>query len=276
MKAIKFFFFLPVFLFSTYQEDLLEYLRPCFFKEGSQERGIEGIDIVYVINLDKETKRWEYMQQCLSAFNLVAVRYSAICGKEIARKELKYFYNRCLYKKKERFHITPGQIGCFLSHLSILKEIVENQINVAWILEDDVTFMKDPRPYLESVLKELNEKKVSWDVIYTDLGSRNKNKDGSLVFFNFESGFSSDFKKGIEEKIKIRGEHFLEIERRFGTYSMIVSQGGAKKILDYFLKNKMEYSYDVDLNFCPGKVFLQTKEDVVSTLGLFGSTTNTR
>jgi GR25 family glycosyltransferase involved in LPS biosynthesis len=50
---------------------------------------------------------------------------------------------RLTYMPKFRRFIKAGEFGCFLSHISIWKDIVKNNIDYAVILEDDVLFEKE-------------------------------------------------------------------------------------------------------------------------------------
>lgn len=50
---------------------------------------------------------------------------------------------RLTYMPKFRRFIKAGEFGCFLSHISIWKDIVKNNIDYAVVLEDDVLFEKE-------------------------------------------------------------------------------------------------------------------------------------
>lgn len=98
------------------------------------------IDAFY-INLDSRTDRHENIEKQLSALGLKAQRISASVGRELTKEQMSFvnfedFY--CLMKRP----ISSGEIGCALSHRRVWHSIVEQDINYALILEDDVTIDK--------------------------------------------------------------------------------------------------------------------------------------
>ena len=56
-------------------------------EEEVESSGMKEIDRIFVVNLDKETKRWSYIQSLTDKFELGVNRFSAIYGKEIERRE---------------------------------------------------------------------------------------------------------------------------------------------------------------------------------------------
>ncbi len=103
--------------FYNTKHDIVEYWQPW-----------DAIDVIYVINLDHRIDRWyEVLDQCRKmGIPLHKVkRFSAVYGTKLP--EIKKYKS-------------PGAIGCFLSHLSILKLIVKNNHNNTLVLEDDFIF----------------------------------------------------------------------------------------------------------------------------------------
>lgn len=98
------------------------------------------IDAFY-INLDNRIDRRKNIEKQLSTLDLKAKRISASVGSELTKEQMSFvnfedFY--CLMKRP----ISPGEIGCALSHRRVWQQIVEQDINYALILEDDVTIDK--------------------------------------------------------------------------------------------------------------------------------------
>ncbi|XP_077504637.1 glycosyltransferase 25 family member-like [Amblyomma americanum] len=60
--------------------------------------------------------------------------------------------------------ITAGEIGCFMSHYNIWKDMIENQHRIAIIFEDDIRF----EPYFRTKVAELlaEVRHFDWDLIY--------------------------------------------------------------------------------------------------------------
>ncbi|WP_303964224.1 glycosyltransferase family 25 protein [Succinatimonas hippei] len=57
--------------------------------------------------------------------------------------------------------LTPGEIGCALSHLNLYKYIIENHIQHALIMEDDTLF----KPLFPLVLEQTLKQNINWDII---------------------------------------------------------------------------------------------------------------
>lgn len=277
---MKFAFILTAAFFSVfadpYFESLTSFLRPVEKVENSCS-GINGIDRIYYINLSTAKNRDLYMRNLGREHGLFLQRFEAVSGWDLSKHDLKFFYLNCIFPNHTKFSKSPGMIGCYLSHLSILKDALESNYEKIWILEDDVRFLDSFKTYIEEALNELESERQSFDILYTDLNSRFLEKDGTITYYTFENCLPKGFKRGITSFFREKEGRFQKvnrIQRRLGAYSVIISRQGIKKILNYFEHHKLEYAYDVDINFIQDKIFYQTKIDVVSTLGAFGSTTS--
>ena len=70
------------------------------------------------------------------------------------------------YNREKRWRmfgcdLTPNEIGCYLSHFRLYEKIVEENIDRAVILEDDVDVSAD----FPSVLRALNDAPDDWEFI---------------------------------------------------------------------------------------------------------------
>jgi GR25 family glycosyltransferase involved in LPS biosynthesis len=136
-----------------------------------------------VINMDKNDDRLEYvnnqfnMSDLSKSFKLE--RFPAIVGKSLdinkyltpeAKQELyETEYNG--YRTKHH-QLSRGAIGCYLSHISVMKDIKPNETYL--ILEDDVNIDID----VESKIKNILDKApADWDIIL--LGHSHYLKDNS-------------------------------------------------------------------------------------------------
>ncbi len=75
----------------------------------------------------------------LQKLDLKGIRISGVNGRNLSVEE-KALYSEELNKKYFRHSLTEGEIGCYLGHRKIWQHMVENQIERAIILEDDVLF----------------------------------------------------------------------------------------------------------------------------------------
>lgn len=114
---------------------------------------------IFVVNLKRSSERREYMQKLLKDFPYPWEFFEAVDGKEI--KNLSKVYSE---KKAMHFYgkgLTQGEVGCALSHLAIYKKMVDENIDAALILEDDIIIEKD---FLE-VVAALRIKKTDNDIV---------------------------------------------------------------------------------------------------------------
>jgi len=145
-----------------------------FFIPISEEKanvsGIEEIHQIYVLNLEVRLARWFRTKAMLNAFGIEAQRFIGINGWMIPRGKMKNFYKE-LVENGQHGGLTPGQIGCLLSHLSILQHALDKKYQCVWILEDDIVVLRDPKE-LGDILKKLHQVDPEWDLLFTDLHAR--------------------------------------------------------------------------------------------------------
>jgi GR25 family glycosyltransferase involved in LPS biosynthesis len=97
----------------------------------------------FIISLKHETARRQYMENVLNTTNITDFSFiDAVYGMTDLHK-----YNFKVMPDWvdpiEKRKINVNEIGCFLSHYSIWKQIIDNNIDVALILEDDCVFKDD-------------------------------------------------------------------------------------------------------------------------------------
>ncbi len=108
-------------------------------------------DKIYCINLDFHTDRWRRCKNILERFNIEVERFPGIVYQDkISEKNYKPGINR------------NGEIGCTLSHLSIIKTAKNLNYNNVFIFEDDVILDDDFNNYLSCLDKIPDD----WDMIY--------------------------------------------------------------------------------------------------------------
>lgn len=92
----------------------------------------------YLINLDKDKDRLVAADAQLKRLGVEYERFPAVYAKklpkEIIDSRVNYFRWWCCVGRK----ILPGEIGCALSHYSIYQKMIDERIEYACILEDDV------------------------------------------------------------------------------------------------------------------------------------------
>lgn len=111
------------------------------------------IDKTYYINRKSRTDRMENMTQRLSEVGLKAKRFIALEAGDILEGV-----------SEEGSNLTDGMKGCFKSHVSIWKSILDDhKQNNVLILEDDALFADNFNEVLDIALSELPE---DYDILY--------------------------------------------------------------------------------------------------------------
>jgi glycosyl transferase family 25 len=96
----------------------------------------------------------------------------AVEGGALSLKELKAAGQ---YKPVDKWNeLTPGQVGCFMSHRLAWKYIIEHNLSSVLVLEDDATtdFADEKVASLMRVIMKLREASGQWSVLY--LGRNNR------------------------------------------------------------------------------------------------------
>lgn len=115
--------------------------------------------IVFLINLDRATKRLSEMKEQLSNIGIDYVRISAIDGGSYKYSEKEYcqkLYKYCCGKKT-----SSGEIGCYLSHYKAIECFIKSGKEYALILEDDAVF----NPDFVKILNKLVSINYFWDFV---------------------------------------------------------------------------------------------------------------
>ena len=143
----------------------------------------------YVINLEKYKNKYDLSIKRLSKLNLNIDRFNAISITDLNNKKVqKLVYPSVEYTiKYGRFSHNNigsyGAIGCYLSHISLWKQLLKSNDEMYLIFEDDVNinntiseFDNKLNEYLTHVYKE------DWDIIF--LGYIFLNNKIEFTYFN--------------------------------------------------------------------------------------------
>lgn len=220
--------------------------------------GVSHVGCVYVINLDKRPEKWARMEQILKEKGIYALRFSAIDGWNIplsAQQELAGDYP---------VRMLPGEVGCFLSHVSVIRHALKSGHNVVWIFEDDIEFVEDPHQ-MSSYIAELNALDPDWDILYTDIDSKN-NQGISVPALDadFRPDRTSD--EPLEHYLKRTplSDGLMRLGQRYGMYSFLISKKGMRKIYHYFSHVYLWSAIDIDIHYIPSIREYSVTRDIVS------------
>ena len=128
--------------------------------DGKKEY-INGVDIIYWINLDRSPERRIEMEKIFKEpefKNIKNHRFSAIDGKNVDVFE----YIESDHKEKPKMSNT--EYACLISHLETVRTFSESGHKVALIMEDDMTL--DLKPYWRKSIQEImDEAPEDWEVL---------------------------------------------------------------------------------------------------------------
>lgn len=106
---------------------------------------------IYIVSLKQDIEKREVISKTLKSFGLEFSFLDAIYGKSLPDSSLSSFRNKSKGKIADRdFSATPGEIGCTLSHLKAYQNMIDNNLNWACILEDDVILDERFKVFIES------------------------------------------------------------------------------------------------------------------------------
>jgi len=175
---------------------------------------MNGIDIIYWINLEKSKDRKTSMENMFTddCFkNTKIQRMNAINGNQIN------IFNYININKKQK---SNAEYGCLLSHLETIRTFSNSSYNYALIMEDDLTL--DYKKYWKKSLKTIiNNAPSDWDII-------------QLCYITTT---------GIIPK----NEYELNKNKFVSAAAYIIKKSGAKKLMDS-VYNKSTEKYDIEIN----------------------------
>jgi glycosyl transferase family 25 len=128
-----------------------------------------------------------------------------------------------------------GEVGCFISHYMLWKELTESDTDAYLILEDDAEVMFDANAMNRFLT---NETLQMVDMVLCQSASPN-HPNGKRAF------------KFITDKISVKmPRHFYDWETTEGTTGYIVTKSGARMLLHYYLQHKMFNPVDNFITRC--------------------------
>lgn len=170
---------------------------------------------IFIINLKKDTEKKEHMQKLCKKYSLECQFIDAVYGKDLSEKEKDEVYDKNRALKERGRELTPGEIGCALSHMNVYKKMKEENIEKALILEDDITFNES----LIDVLNSANDFPKDWECM--------------LLNYYWMVPYEKLYCFSFWEKKKI-GKHFKSmrfIALMHSTAGYMISYSGALKLM---------------------------------------------
>lgn len=114
---------------------------------------------IYLINLARSTDRLTACARQLESYDLPFERVDAVDGDALTPTAISKLYN--FEESSYHKHMTSGEIGCYLSHVRVWQKIVDEQLDYAVILEDDILLQDN----IQEGLAALQTIQEPWDLI---------------------------------------------------------------------------------------------------------------
>ncbi|XP_023687650.1 procollagen galactosyltransferase 2 [Paramormyrops kingsleyae] len=185
-----------------------------------KQTDLMGFDEIYLINLRRRPDRRQRMLWSLYEQEIDVKVVDAVDGGALNSSDIKILGVDLLpgyYDPISRRTLTKGEVGCFLSHYYIWKEMVDMQLDKTLIFEDDVRFQGNFKRRLMRLMEDVAKVELDWDIIY--LG-RKQVKPGELEQV---------------ENVK----NLMVVDYSHWTLSYAISQQGAQKLLNAEPLSKM-------------------------------------
>jgi glycosyl transferase family 25 len=114
----------------------------------------------FIINLKKDTARRQHIEEMCVQVGLNAEIIEAVDGRELPNVE-------DYRKRSKNVHtltgmLTPGEVGCILSHQKAFQKMIDEKLPFALIMEDDV----DIAPSVHEILNYLEHADFPFDICF--------------------------------------------------------------------------------------------------------------
>jgi GR25 family glycosyltransferase involved in LPS biosynthesis len=194
-KMILIFFF--VFLLFVFVSFIFTNIKEGFISENEF---MQGIDMVYWVNLDRSPERRDVMNDMFNQpvfQNIPNTRFSAIDGKTV---DVFSFLDS---SEKENPRLNNVEYACLLSHLEVIRTFSESENEIVLVMEDDMSL--EFQPYWKKTIKEiLEEAPADWEVIQLCYIGAIPESEYQPWFYQFSTGAYLINQKGAQKLMQIR------------------------------------------------------------------------
>ncbi|XP_072739522.1 inactive glycosyltransferase 25 family member 3 isoform X2 [Ciconia boyciana] len=171
-----------------------------------------GFDEIFLINLLRRPDRRQRMLASLRELEIAPQVVDAVDGSTLNSSDIKVLGVDLLPGYYDPFSgrtLTKGEVGCFLSHYNVWKEIMSRGLERSVVFEDDVRFEAAFPARLQRLMEELEGAQQDWDLIY--LGRKQVN---------------------VEDEVPVEGVRNLVVAGySYWTLAYAISRRGAQKLL---------------------------------------------
>ncbi|XP_054976582.1 procollagen galactosyltransferase 2 isoform X2 [Sorex araneus] len=139
-----------------------------FVSETPKNPDKMGFDEIFMINLKRRKDRRDRMLRTLYEQEIAVKIVEAVDGKALNTSQLKALSIEMLPGYRDPYSsrpLTRGEIGCFLSHYSVWKEVLARALPRSLVIEDDVRFEHQFRRKLTRLMDDVARARLDWELI---------------------------------------------------------------------------------------------------------------
>jgi len=115
----------------------------------------------FVINVVDQIARWEAMAAQFIDWPFPVERIDAVDGRRMTDAQVAALYSPSLNQKQSYQPLTPGEIGCYASHVAVWRGLLDSDERSVAIFEDDVTLQQG----LPDVLRAVETLETDWGML---------------------------------------------------------------------------------------------------------------
>jgi glycosyl transferase family 25 len=204
------------------------------------------------INLKYRVEKKRYMNNMLKSLNLRFERFEAIRPTLIESIKMDRLVPRVreYLSNKNKIERGLGLIGCYLSHLNVLKKYRNINSKYICVLEDDVVFDRSSIKQINKIINNFDKKNINWDIIRSV--KHFNNLDKSRLLNNIIYKFNLPNHQGITAKDKL-SNNFCG-----GTHFQLINVKNIEKIITYLNRENI---YNIDSIYSTNELNIYAVKD---------------
>ena len=172
-------------------------------------RALNNFPPIWVVNLKKSIDRRKYITKHLDELGLDFQLIEAVNGHNLTGKKLSALYNAQDALRRIRREMSPGEIGCSLSHLKIYQKMIDEDVEEVIVLEDDAEINRD--------FLEILQRKIDFP------------PDRELLLLFHGGKYNTSFRK--RRTIFKQYQIVKFVAPPYGTLGYLIKQSAARKLL---------------------------------------------
>lgn len=170
---------------------------------------------IFIVNLKRDTEKKEHMLELCKKNALKCQFIDAVYGHDLEENYVEQVTDREKSMREYGQELSRGEIGCTLSHVSIYKQMIEQNIENAVIFEDDIHLGEG----FSTVINSIDTFPKDWEVMLLGYYSN--------VFTEMETKASFMYKN----KVSGPYESVRLVQLSYGTHGYMINIKGAKKLV---------------------------------------------